>query len=332
MTLLIAGDIGGTNTRLQLFHTTAQGVEPESPPQSYPSQKYGDLVPIVEEFCASLGKCPQRACFAIAGPVANNRCTLTNLHWQLAGDRLAQDLQLETVTLINDFAGIGYGVVGLKPEDLHCLQAGERDPLGPIAVIGAGTGLGEAVVIPQANGPYRVFPTEGGHTDFAPRNPMETALLDYFKTEKQLKRVSVERVVSGMGIVDIYHCLRDRLAIPESPTLAAQRQNPDLDLAALIAQGAASTEDPLCQATMNCFVSAYGAEAGNLALKLLPYGGLFIAGGIAAKILPLMEQGEFMAAYRDKGRVSPILDRVPIQVVLSGDVGLVGAALCAAQS
>ncbi len=331
MTLIIAGDIGGTNTRLQLFHTTPNGVEAESPPYSYPSQNYPDLVPIVEEFCQRVGKCSQRACFAIAGPVENNRCTLTNLHWQLEGDRLAQELHLEAVTLINDFAGIGYGVVGLKPEDLHCLQAGQPDPLGPIAVIGAGTGLGEAVVIPQGKGQYRVFPTEGGHTDFAPRNPTETALLDYFKTEKKLKRVSVERVVSGMGIVDIYHCCRDRLAIPESPAMAVQRQNPGIDLAALIAQLAFSTNDPLCQATMNCFVSAYGAEAGNLALKLLPYGGLFIAGGIAAKILPLIEQGEFMAAYRDKGRVSAVLDRVPIQVVLSGDVGLVGAALCAAQ-
>ncbi|MEA5418869.1 glucokinase [Spirulina sp. CCNP1310] len=331
MTLLIAGDIGGTNTRLQLFHTTAQGVEPESSPQSYPSQDYPDLVPIVAEFCQGLKQKPQRACFAIAGPVANNCCTLTNLHWQLGGDRLAQALGLASVTLINDFVGIGYGVVGLKPQDLHCLQAGRPDPMGAIAVLGAGTGLGEAVVIPQGNGQYRVFPTEGGHTDFAPRNPTETALLDYFKTEKQLKRVSVERVVSGMGIVDIYHCLRDRLAIPESPALAAQWQNPNLDFAALIAQLAFSTNDRLCRATMDCFISAYGAEAGNLALKLLPYGGLFIAGGIAPKILPLMEQGEFMAAYRDKGRVSAVLDSVPIQVVLSGDVGLVGAALCAAQ-
>ncbi|WP_072621988.1 glucokinase [Spirulina major] len=336
MTLLLAGDIGGTKTLLQLFKPTATGIQPVSERQHYISADYEDLVPIVKEFLATAGhqedgSRPDYACFAIAGPVHNNTCTLTNLSWKLDGDRLGQDLQLDQVALINDFAGIGYGVLGLQPDELHVLQAGTVDPSAPIAVLGAGTGLGEAVVIPIGQRKHRVFPTEGGHTDFAPRNDREYALLNHLKSVRQLERVSVERVVSGMGIVDIYACLRDRLMVPESADITAQLNSPNADAAAIISKAALDGRDRLCGETLDLFMSAYGAEAGNLALKLLPYGGLFIAGGIAAKLLPLIEAGEFMAAYHAKGRVSGVLDPVRISVVLNPQVGLLGAGICAAQ-
>jgi glucokinase len=336
MTLLLAGDIGGTKTLLQLFEPTETGIKPVSEQQQYVSADYDDLVPIVEEFLTTAGQqaagsIPDYACFAIAGPVHNNTCTLTNLSWQLDGTRLEQDLKVDQVALINDFAGIGYGVLGLQPDELHVLQAGTADPTAPIAVLGAGTGLGEAVVIPVGQHKHRVFPTEGGHSDFAPRNEREYALLNHLKAVRQLDRVSVERVVSGMGIVDIYACLRDRLMVPESADITAELNAPDADAAAVISKAALGGRDRLCGETLDLFLSAYGAEAGNLALKLLPYGGLFIAGGIAAKLLPLIEAGEFMAAYHDKGRVSGVLDPVPVSVVLNPQVGLLGAGICAAQ-
>lgn len=351
MTILLAGDIGGTKTILRLVE--AEYTDKNSPLPSlktlfentYPSQDYPDLVPIARRFLKEASDAvsdyqpPEKACFGIAGPVVNNTCELTNLSWSLQADRLERELEISKIELINDFAAIGYGVVGLSDEDLHVLQAGELNPGAPIAVIGAGTGLGQGFVIPRADG-YQVFSTEGGHTDFAPRSELEFHLLGYLRELYGITRVSVERVVSGMGIAGIYQFLRDRDVSQESKALAKiyqtwkqemGREDKTVDLAAEVSKAALAESDYLCEQTMKLFVDAYGAEAGNLALKLLPYGGLYVAGGIAAKILPLMESGSFMKAFKDKGRVSPLLDRVPVRIVLNPKVGLIGAALCAAQ-
>ena len=350
MTYFLAGDIGGTKTILRLVETDPAESTPDQKglhtrhEQTYSSQAYPDLVPMVKEFLHAAEKSsgvaaqPERACFAIAGPVVNNRSSLTNLAWSLGGERLEEELNLVRVELMNDFAAVGYGVFGLEEGDIHTLQPGKPEPNAPVAIIGAGTGLGQGFAIKQDS--YRqVFASEGGHADFAPRSELEFQLLRYLLDKHQISRVSVERVVSGQGIVAIYQFLRDREFAQESPDIAEAiatwerqtgLQTKTVDPAAVIAKAAAEEQDRLCQKTMEIFVEAYGAEAGNLALKLLPYGGLYVAGGIAGKNLSLMKAGQFMQAFCHKGRVSPLLDKVPVHIVLNAQVGLIGAALRAA--
>jgi glucokinase len=351
MTTLLVGDIGGTKTILRLVRSEPTQTLQDLPKQTtlheqtYASQEFVDLVPMVSKFLAAAAEklgstpTPEKACFGIAGPVVNNTSKLTNLRWSLEADRLKQELQLEEARLINDFVAVGYGVVGLPDQDLLTLQPGKPDANAPIAVIGAGTGLGEGFLIPQPNG-FQVFGTEGGHVDFAPQSELEFQLLRYLLEKYSIDRVSVERVVSGMGITAIYQFMRDRHVSQESPTLAKAyktweqeigQEEKTVDLAAEVSKAAINQQNYLCQQTMQLFVQAYGAEAGNLALKLLPYGGLYIAGGIAAKILPLMQQGGFVQAFLNKGRMNALLKQVPIYIVLSPEVGLLGAALCAAQ-
>ncbi|HEY9814275.1 MAG TPA: glucokinase [Candidatus Obscuribacterales bacterium] len=340
MTILLAGDIGGTKTILRLVQTEGDRLTTLGE-QTYASGEFADLVPMVRRFLQDTQRTetpPVNACFAIAGPVVNNTSALTNLSWSLEGDRLEDDLGLQHVQLINDFAAVGYGVLGLTADDLHTLQAGQPDPSAPIAVIGAGTGLGQGFLI-ATDDDHRIFPSEGGHADFAPRSELEFQLLKYLLEKNQITRISAERVVSGQGIVAIYQFLRDRQVAQESPEMAEimltweqeiGKAEKSVDPAAAISQAAAQ-KDHLCEQTMQLFIGAYGAEAGNLALKLLPYGGLYIAGGIAAKNLELMSNGCFMQALQSKGRVSKLLDQVPVHVVLNPRVGLIGAALRASR-
>lgn len=333
MTLLIAGDIGGTKTILRLVEVTNQAVDFQTLEEvTYPSQNYSDLTPMVQEFLRQTEYTPDRACFAIAGPVIQQTSQLTNLSWYLDGNRLKQELNLEVVSLINDFAAVSYGVIGLKSNELESLQNIEPQKDAPIAILGAGTGLGEGFLIPQTNGDYQVFSTEGGHTDFAPRTEIESQIFNYISQQKNLDRVSVERVVSGQGIIAIYQALRDLEIIPEGDSIVAptlrkweQNQSPETDPAAIISQAAQEKSDSLSQKTMEIFIEAYAAEAGNLALKLLPYGGLYIAGGIAAKNLSLIKESRFLEIFKQKGRVSSVLDAVPIHIILNPQVGLLGS-------
>jgi glucokinase len=344
MTQLLAGDTGGTKTVLLL----AEATQTESGPtplktlyqERFVSAEFSDLVPMVREFlkvaASKLGEtpAPEKACFSIAGPVSNNTCHLTNLSWLLDGTRLQRDLNIPKVQLLNDFAAIGHGIPTLDASDLHTLQPGEPQADAPIGVIGAGTGLGQGFIVRQGE-QYRVFGSEGGHTDFAPRSELEFQLLKYLRDKLNLPRISVERVVSGMGIVAIYQFLRDRQSIGESPEVAtairtweaeAGLTEKSVDPAATIAKAAAEQQDPLARRTMELFTELYGAEAGNLALKLLPYGGLYIAGGVAAKNLELMRSGIFMRAMCDKGRMRSLMERIPVHVILNEHVGLLGAA------
>jgi len=350
MTQLLAGDIGGTKTILRLVETATDSPTSDVKltavyENRYASGEYPDLAPIVREFLTAAAALtsdppqPECACFAIAGPVADNVSSLTNLSWLLEGDRLEHELGISRVSLINDFAAVGYGILGMEVEDLHTLQSVPAKADAPIAVIGAGTGLGQGFLIPHEQG-YRVYPSEGGHADFAPRSELEFQLLDYLRDKYKITRISAERVVSGQGIVAIYQFLRDRQIASESPEVgeairAWERQTgmkeKTIDPGAVIAQAAVSESDYLSERTMQIFLEAYGAEAGNLALKLLPYGGLYIAGGIAAKNLSLMTSGAFMNAFSEKGRVSGLLEKIPIHIILNPKVGLIGAALYAAQ-
>jgi glucokinase len=345
MTLLLAGDIGGTKTILRLVEKSSGSSWQTLHESRYLSRDFPDLVPIVQQFLLAvkqkLGMVvrPEKACFAIAGPVVNDTCVLTNLAWFLDARRLEQELDIATIHLINDFAAVGYGILGLEDKDLCTLQAATAQTDAPIAVIGAGTGLGEGFLIQQAGG-YQVFASEGGHADFAPRNELEFQLLQYLRDKYDIQRISVERVVSGQGIVALYQFLRDRQVAHESPEIGeiirtwereTGRTEKSVDPAAVIAQAALEKRDRLCEQTLQMFVEAYGAEAGNLALKLLPYGGLYVAGGIAAKILPLIQEGNFLRAFGQKGRVSPLLEKVSVRVVLNPQVGLIGAAICASR-
>lgn len=345
MTLLLAGDIGGTKTILRLVEKSSGSSWQTLHESRYLSRDFPDLVPIVQQFLLAakqqLGMVlrPEKACFAIAGPVVNDTCVLTNLAWFLDARRLEQELDIATIHLINDFAAVGYGILGLEDKDLCTLQAATDQTDAPIAVIGAGTGLGEGFLIQQAGG-YQVFASEGGHADFAPRNELEFQLLQYLRDKYDIQRISVERVVSGQGIVALYQFLRDRQVAHESPEIGeiirtwereTGRTEKSVDPAAVIAQAALEKRDRLCEQTLQMFVEAYGAEAGNLALKLLPYGGLYVAGGIAAKILPLIQEGNFLRAFGQKGRVSPLLEKVSVHVVLNPQVGLIGAAICASR-
>ena len=344
MTQLLAGDIGGTKTILRWVEATGFPKLKVNYEKQYPSQQYADLVPMVKDFLqtaqAESGQSPkpQRACFAIAGPVVDGYSELTNLGWQLSEARLQSDLELEQVALINDFAAIGYGILGLGPEDLKCLQKGEIVPTAPVAVIGAGTGLGQCFVIPQSNGRSRVFATEGGHADFAPRTALEFRLLEYIQQSRSLSHVSAERIVSGQGVLAFYQFLRDREGMAEDPQVAKTVRSWEAadcyrddqpDPGAAIAQAAAT--NALCERTMALFCEAYGAETGNLALKLLSYGGVYLAGGIASKNSARLSNGGFIQAFLDKGRMTPLLQRMPVQIILNQQVGLIGAGLYAAE-
>ncbi|MDX1501561.1 MAG: glucokinase [Thermoanaerobaculia bacterium] len=343
MESLLAGDIGGTKTILRLVARSSDRVARPAVvgERRYASADFSDLVPMVRSFLESVGDgrgAPAAACFAVAGPVVEGVCRVTNLPWVLAEERLAAELGMPRVRLINDFVAVAWGVPGLEPADLVTLQTGEHDPAAPVGVIGAGTGLGEAFLVP-VDGGFHVFPTEGGHTDFAPRSQREFELASYLREVSQIPRVSVERVVSGTGIRSIYEFLRSRDPSAEGAELkriyAAYeeeigRRPKTVDLAAEVSRAALEGSDALAVKTMDLFVDAYGAEAGNLALKLLPYGGVYVAGGVVGKIVPLLRAGRFLEAFREKGRMRPLMERIPLHLVTNPKVGLLGAARCAA--
>jgi glucokinase len=334
MKYLLAGDLGGTKTLLRLV--TVANPDRSTFERSYHSPAYPSIIAIVQEFLATaqtqLGDSidVQAGCLGIAGAVIDRSSFLPNLNWQIDADQLESELHIPEIQLINDFTAIGYGIAQLQPQDLHTLQSGQPKPHAPIAIIGAGTGLGQGFLIYNGR-EYQVMPTEGGHTDFAARSIQEFELCQYICQQKQIDRVSNERVISGMGILSIYQYLRDTGKLSEHPEIAAvvrlweSQSEKTVDPAALISAMAIAKTDPLAQATMTMFVSAYGAEAGNLALKTLPFGGLYIAGGIAAKNLPLLADGTFLTAFNHKGRVSNLLTDIPVHVILNPQVGLLGA-------
>jgi glucokinase len=318
--LVLAGDIGGTNTRLCLVETDGKN-ESTLREEIYPSGNEG-LVPLVRQFLGD--ECNvYKACFALAGPVLNNKCKITNLPWpELDAAQLQEELNIAKVSLINDFVAIGYNIVLEKNKSLVTLQPGEFLPDAPIAIIGAGTGLGKAFAVPEGDS-YRVFPTEGGHESFAPDNLLAQELLAYLRADG---KVDVERVVSGPGIVDIFRFLQDHKFPSEDAGDFLSQSDPG----AAIAKGAAAGHF-LCQQTMAIFVEAFGAAAGDMAVSFLPFGGLYIAGGIAAQNIELMRNGSFIKAFTDKARVNPVLlEKVPVHIVLNTLEGLRGAVKYAA--
>jgi len=331
--IVLAGDIGGTNTRLALFE--AGQTEPLFA-HTYPSAPHTGPDVIMEKFLAAaraasprLVKPPERACLGIAGPVEGNVCRATNLPWVIDGRALSQRLGIARVRLVNDFYAAALGSVAVPAEKLVALGGGPRDPHGPVAVMGAGTGLGQAFLLwSHAEGGYQVIPSEGGHIDFAPRTGLESELLRFLTAK--YGRVSYERVLSGHGLVDLYAFLSEEpafRAVQKPETVAALAAQ---DPAAVISQRAQDGSDTICGAALAIFCSVMGALAGNLALTVLATGGVFVAGGIAPRVLPFLQKGLFRDAFERKGRLQGIVARIPAFVVTHSEPGLLGAATVAA--
>jgi glucokinase len=345
---LLVGDIGGTNIRLRLVSENAAC-------DIIHCHTYDDITlhsaanfvsTVKDDFLVSAAKSPDfqkptRACFAVAGPVADGCATLTNRSLTLKESELESALQINSVSLINDFTAVCHGVRHIDPSDQNILQveqAGTPDPSAPIAVIGAGTGLGQGFIIPNGDS-YQVYPSEGGHADFAPNSSLEVKLWQYLRQHLG-GHVSAERVISGQGITAIYQVLHEQEEFPESPAseeirkaiqeLRKWRPQGDKkkpDPSALISKAAQAQKDPdpLCVAVMHLFVKAYAAEARNLALKLLPYGGLYIAGGIITKNLSFFENGQFRRTFIQGGSMSHLLSKIPVHLVKTAEIGLMGA-------
>lgn len=325
---ILAGDIGGTKTDLALLRVDPSG---ESAPRElasarFRSAEHSGLSAMVDAFLGGASATIERAAFGVAGPVVGDVCTTTNLPWRIDAAELARGLGIPRVRLLNDFHALALGIGVLGPNQVEILQAGEVDPSGPQAIIGAGTGLGEAILVPTPSGP-RVIATEGGHADFAPRDAIELRLLRRLLDRHQ--HVSYERLVSGTGIATIYELLVAEGLVAESAATHARLGAEDP--AAVIGELALAGADPACVAAVDRFVAIYGAEAGNLALKTLPRGGLYVAGGIAPKLLPVLRRGAFVEALCAKGRMEPLLRRLQVAVVTEPRVGLLGAARAAAE-
>jgi glucokinase len=321
--MLLAGDIGGTKTNLAVF-SAETGLRAPLAEATFPSADYPSLEALVREFLDQVDLKVDRASFGVAGPVAAGRAEITNLPWVMDGTQLQEVLNLSSVRLLNDLAAIAHAVPFLEPDDLHTLNVGQPVPAGTMAVIAPGTGLGEAFLT-WGGSRYRPHASEGGHTDFAPTNPLEVELLRYL--QDRFGHVSCERVCSGRGLPNIYTYLKDSGYADEPAWLAEQLAAAD-DPTPVIVNTALDEEKPceLCVATLSTFVSILGAEAGNLALKVLASGGVYLGGGIPPRILPALEQGRFMEAFQRKGRMSDLLARMPVHVILNPKVALLGAA------
>jgi glucokinase len=317
--MILAGDVGGTKVHLALFDFT-NGELKHARDQQYPAKEYAGLEQIVKEFVVT--EKVTSACFGVPGPVRDGRLRLTNLPWTLDSRELAANLKIDYVFLINDLQANGYGIAELGPDQIFTLSEGDSRQVGNRGLISAGTGLGEAFLVWDGRD-YVPYPSEGGHADYAPRNQDEIDMLCFLR-QKYNGRISFERVVSGQGLTNVYEFLRDGRGL-EEPVWLAERMTKE-DPNAVITDCALKAKSELCEKALDMFVSAYGAEAGNLALKVLSVGGLYVGGGIAPRILEKLKDGTFMKAFTDKGRLSQLLVNMPVRVILENRTALIGAA------
>jgi glucokinase len=323
--MILAGDIGGTKTNLGLFDV-AGGALTSHNHQSFPSSRYAGLESIIDEFMTGAGSpSVAAACFGIAGPVVEGRSVTPNLPWVVESVSLAARLRLDSVALINDLEATAHGIAELKPEELATLNAGSPET-GSAALIAAGTGLGTASLLWDGE---RHVPSasEGGHMDFAPRDQIETRLLAYLMDK--YGHVSIERVLSGPGLLNIYDFLRSTGYAKESPTVAARFKQSDPS--SVVANAALARECELCEKALDMFASIYGATAGNIALVVKAVAGIYVGGGIAPKIVEKLKDGTFMKAFTAKGRLTSLLEAIPVRVVLNPKTALLGAARIAAR-
>jgi len=320
--MILAADIGGTKVNLALFRQEGDHLE-RVDSAKFESRKYSGLEEILDEFCQKKHPKLERAGFGIAGPVKNGKCEVTNLPWVVDVESLKKRLGLESVWLINDLAAMACAIPFLPETEFDVLQEGKAEANGRIAVLAAGTGLGEAFLLPDQSGRYLILDSEGGHCDFSPRTKLEIELLLYL-TEK-FGRTSVERVLSGPGLHNIYRFLIDRHSFEEPPWLAEELRDNDHP-GVVITKNGLENKSPACHKALEMFVSLYGAIAGNLALQFLTRGGLYIGGGIAPNILPLIKSGLFMESFYSKGRFKSFMREFPVKVILNDQASLIGVA------
>lgn len=322
--MILAGDVGGTKVHLALYSFEEGRLKPMRD-QKFPAHEYASLDDVVKKF---IGECNATtddviaACFGCPGPVRDGHLKLTNLPWELDTRELVKSLCIPHISLINDLEANGYGIPELAPDKIFTLHPGDPKATGHAGLMAAGTGLGEAMLIWDGK-KHRPIPSEGGHCDFAARTNREIALLEYLRSILN-GRVSWERVVSGIGIKNIYAFLRDVEKINEPGWLHDRMKTEDPN--AVIGECAENGSSSLCFETMKIFTAAYGAEAGNIALKVLATGGMYLGGGIAPKILKTLQNGAFVQAFLDKGRLSPLLQSIPVRVILDDSCALLGAA------
>ena len=323
--MILAGDIGGTNARLALFETR-DGQLQQVTETVFPSRQHSGLDEIVAKFAAQITpeQKPEAACFGIAGPVVNGRSETSNLPWVVESAQLAQALHLPQVRLINDLEANAWGIATLQADDLVGLNQIQGEPRGNQAVLSAGTGLGEAGLYWDGK-QHHVFACEGGHTDFAPRNDVEMQLLQYLAA--RFGHVSYERILSGPGLVNVFSFLRDSGCGRPEPWVVEEMGASDP--AAAVSRAAMQGKCDLCMQALDLFISIYGAETGNMALKVMATGGVFLGGGISPKILPKLKGPLFMDAFRGKGRLQRVLDAIPVHVITNDKTALRGAARCA---
>lgn len=319
--MILVGDIGGTHSRLALFSPDGPSLVAEA---VYSSRKFSGLEEVIEKFLGTV-KPPReldKACFGVAGPVRNGHCQLTHLPWAVDVESLQSLLSLAAIYLINDMVAVAAAVPFLQPAEVAVLQEGVPDPQGRIAVLAAGTGLGQAFLIPQERGPDIVVATEGGQCDFPPRQ-FEEMELHRFLTE-EYGRVALEDVLSGPGLVRIYEFFKSGSAGPEPQWLAGELLGEDP--AAVISQCGLARKNSNCEKALDLFVSIYGATAGNLALQLGAGGGVYLAGGIAPKIVSRLKTSQFLDSFRAKGTFKSFMMKVPVKVILNDRSALFGAA------
>jgi len=319
MKTILAGDIGGTKTHLGFFDVGDDSVTLKDR-QTFASREFSGLESIIEQFLTATAPEIAGACFGVAGPVIDGRSQTSNLPWLVDSESLARKLNLPSVTLLNDLEAAAHGIPALKPEETVWLNKGNPTS-GNAGMVSAGTGLGLASLfwdgkrhVPSAS--------EGGHVDFAPRNEDEIALLTYLLGKYD--HVSVERIVSGPGVLNVYEFLRDSGRGKELPSIVARFK--DEDPSAVIGAAALTGECEMCSNALDIFVSIYGAAAGNFALELKATAGIFVGGGIAPKIISKLTDGTFVKAFFDKGRLRPLLEAIPVQVILNEKIALLGAA------
>ncbi len=317
--MILAGDIGGTKAYLALFDEKENRLEKISEAR-FGCRDYPNFESVLEEFFKDGLKKPEVASLGVAGPVVNGNCDLTNLDWRI--DAASLKKHFNKVFLINDLVAMACAVPFLKDEDIAILQAGLPSKEGRISVVAAGTGLGQAFLIPTENRKYYVVDSEGGHADFSPRKKHEAELL--FFLQKKFPRIGIERVVSGQGLVYIFEFLKEHLGLKDSERWEEGLQKEEL--ASEIIRRGREGQSEVCEKTLLMFVELYGALAGNLALQFLSKGGVFLGGGIAPRILSLLRQGPFMESFLSKGRFEKLMAEIPVKVILNDKAALYGAA------
>jgi glucokinase len=323
--MLLAGDVGGTKTHLAFFEPDGARLRLVAE-ATYPSQAHAGLEDILAAFVADHPLPADHVCLGVAGPVRHGQVRTPNLPWVVDAQRLGERLQRGPVSLLNDLEANAHGLRALGPDDLLVLNPGAPDAQGNAALIAAGTGLGEAGLFWDGRR-HRPFASEGGHADFAPRSPLEAELAHFLAG--RFDHVSYERILSGPGLVNVYQFLQSRSGAADELPELMQRLGTS-DHAAAISQAALAGQSELCRQALGLFVSVYGAEAGNLVLKFLATGGVYLGGGIAPKIVPALREPAFLEAFFAKGRLRSLLEAIPVRVVLNPNTALLGAARHAA--